>query len=117
MASSIQCRTRKAFAASFAALGTWRRNYTQVQAPALAIHASTFFPLDHSDAGLAQKLRTFEQEMMVPFRQASMERFRRELQSLTVLELAGRTHMSIGVERPDELAAAVRDFLRGPATR
>jgi hypothetical protein len=42
------------FAASFAALGTWRRNYTPVQAPALAIYASTFFPLEHSDAALAQ---------------------------------------------------------------
>jgi pimeloyl-ACP methyl ester carboxylesterase len=44
----------EAFAASFAALGAWRRNYTKVQAPALAIYASTFFPLEHSDATLAQ---------------------------------------------------------------
>lgn len=105
----------EAFAASFAALGAWRRSYTQVQAPALAIYASTFFPLDRSDAVLAQKLRTFEQDVMVPFRQASMERIRRELPSATVLELAGRTHMSVGVERPDDLGAAVRDFLRGQA--
>ena len=105
----------EAFAASFAALGAWRRNYTQVQAPALAIYASTFFPLDHSDATLAQKLRTFEQDVMVPFRQASMERIRRELPSPAVWEPAGRTHMSIGVERPDELGAAIRDFLGGQA--
>jgi pimeloyl-ACP methyl ester carboxylesterase len=104
-----------AFAASFAALGTWWRNYTQVQAPALAIYASTFFPLERNDAALAQKLRTFEQEVMVPFRQASMERVQRELPRPTMLELAGRTHMSIGVERSDELGAAVRDFLRGQA--
>ncbi len=106
----------EAFAASFAALGTWRRNYTPVQAPVLAIYASTFFPLDHSNAALAQGLRTFEQDVMVPFRQASMERIQRELPSPTVLELAGRTHMSIGVERPDELGAAVRDFLGGQGT-
>jgi pimeloyl-ACP methyl ester carboxylesterase len=105
----------EAFAASFAALGAWRRNYTPVQAPALAIYASTFFPLDHSDAALAQELRSFEQNVMVPFRQASMERIRRELPSPTVLELAGRTHMSVGVERPNELGTAVRDFLRGQA--
>ncbi|WP_134498113.1 alpha/beta fold hydrolase [Microvirga pakistanensis] len=107
----------EAFAASFAALGAWQRNYTRVQAPALALYASTFFPLDHSDAALAQKLRTFEQDVMVPFRQASMERFRRELPSPTALKFAGRTHMSIGVDRLDELGAAVRDFLRGPAPR
>jgi hypothetical protein len=86
-----------------------------VQAPALALYASTFFPLDHSDAALAQKLRIFEQDVMAPFRQASMERMQRELPRTTMLELAGRTHMSIGVERPDVLAAAVRDFLRGQA--
>jgi hypothetical protein len=50
---------------------------------------------------------------MVPFRQASRERVRRELPDLTVLQLSGRTHMSIGVERPDELGAMVRDFLQG----
>jgi pimeloyl-ACP methyl ester carboxylesterase len=105
----------EAFAASFAALGTWRRNYTLVQVPVLAIYASTFFPLDHSDAGLTQKLRAFERNVMVPFRQASVERMQRELSGLTVIELAGRTHMSIGVDRPDELGAAVRDFLRGQA--
>jgi hypothetical protein len=30
-----------------------------------------------------------------------------------VVELRGRTHMSIGVEEPDELAAIVADFLSG----
>ena len=62
---------------------------------------------------LTQKLRTFEQDVMVPFRQASLERIQRELPSPSVLELVDRTHMSIGVERPDNLGAAVRDFLRG----
>jgi hypothetical protein len=98
-ASSIKLHPvpdEEAFAASFATLGAWRRSYTQVQAPALAIYASTFFPLDHSDAALAQKLRTFEQDVMVPFRQASMECIRRELPSPTMLELAGRTHKSSG---------------------
>jgi pimeloyl-ACP methyl ester carboxylesterase len=105
----------EAFAASLAALGAWRCNYTQVQAPALAIYASTFFPLDHRDAALARQLRTFEQNVMVPFRQVSMERVRRELPSPTILKFAGRTHMSIGVERPEELGAIIRDFLRGQA--
>lgn len=75
-----------------------------------------FLPLDHGGAGLAQKLRTFEQEVMVPFRQTGMERIRRELPGFTMLELAGRTHMSVGVERPDELGAAILDFLREQAT-
>jgi len=53
---------------------------------------------------------------MVPFRQTGMERIGRELPGFTMLELAGRTHMSVGVERPDELGAAILDFLREQAT-
>jgi hypothetical protein len=40
-----------------------------------------------------------------------MERMQRELPRPTMLELAGQTHMSVGIERPDELDATVLDFL------
>ncbi|HZN02379.1 MAG TPA: hypothetical protein VFD06_02215 [Candidatus Polarisedimenticolia bacterium] len=57
-------------------------------------------------------MRAFERKIMAPFRRASIERLRREKRGgVKVKELAGRTHMSIGVEKPDELASIVRDFL------
>jgi len=94
-----------------ATLGTWRRDYKKVQAPALALYATTFFPTDRSDPVLSQQLRDFEQNVMVPFRRASMERIARELRNVEVQQIADRTHISIGVEQTDTLAALISEFL------
>lgn len=98
-----------------ASVGSWQRDYTRVQAPALAIYGTTFFPVDTADPALAQKLRDFNQNTMVPFRLASMQRIQRELRNAKVHQIADRTHMAIGVEEPASLAAAIREFLLAPA--
>ena len=87
----------QASAAVFATLGNWKRDYTKVQAPTLALYATTFFPLDSTDPALVEKLRDFNQNIMVPFRQASMERVRRELRNVTVKQIGDRNHMTIGL--------------------
>ena len=63
-----------------------------------------FFPSERNDAALAQKLRDFDQNTMVPFRRASMERIQRELRNVKVQQLPDRTHMAIAVEHLDPLA-------------
>jgi pimeloyl-ACP methyl ester carboxylesterase len=103
--------TDEAWPALFAAVGSWQRDYTKVQAPALALYATVFFPLDRSDPALAQKLRDFEQNTVVPFRRASMERIQRELRNVKVQQIADTSHMSIGVQQPQPLAATIREFL------
>jgi len=99
------------FAALHQTLGTWRRDYTKVSAPALAIYGSTFFPVSDADTGLARKLREFEEGAMQPFRRASMDRVRRELSNVRVMEISHRSHMSIGVIAPDALASSIKMFL------
>jgi pimeloyl-ACP methyl ester carboxylesterase len=99
------------FAALIETLGTWRRDYTKVRAPVLAIYGTAFFPVDRSDSELSRKLRAFEQNAAAPFRRASMDRIRRELRDVRIVELDGRTHMSIGVIAPDMLATSIADFL------
>ena len=99
------------FTALIKTLGEWRRDYTKVRAPALAIYATSFFPVDRSDTSLAQKLHDFEERVVAPFRRASIERVRRELANVQVMELAGRSHMSIGVVEPATLAASIKSFL------
>ncbi len=101
----------KVFEALLATLGTWRRDYTKVRAPALALYGTAFFPTDRGDPALAQKLRDFEQNVMTPFREVSMDRVRRELRSVTVQQIGDRTHMSIGVRDPQRLAETIREFL------
>lgn len=106
------------FAALHQTLGTWRRDYAKVRAPALAIYGSSFFPEDASGTDLARKVRDFEQSAAAPFRRASIERIQRELRDVQVLELPDRSHMSIGVIAPDVLAASIRAFLlSGSAVR
>ena len=82
-----------------------------MQAPTLALYATTFFPLDRSDPALVQKLRDFNQSIMLPFRQASMERVQRELRHVTVTQMADRNHMTIGLQQPEAVAATIREFL------
>jgi hypothetical protein len=76
-----------------------------------ALYATTFFPLDSTDPALVQKLRDFNQNIMVPFRQASMERVQRELRDVTVKQIGDRNHMTIGLQQPDAVAATIREFL------
>lgn len=101
--------------ALLAATARWPRDYGKVRAPALVLYAATFFPPEHRDAAVAQQLRAFETETMVPFRQASMERIQRELPQATVRMLPGRTNMSISIHEPDALASTIRDFLQRPS--
>ena len=104
--------TEQVLMANLATIGVWPRDYTKVRVRALSLYAPVFFP-EHGDAARVAKVRDFERNTMAPFRRASIERIRREIRAgVEVKELVGRTHMSIGVERPDELAAIVRDFLR-----
>jgi pimeloyl-ACP methyl ester carboxylesterase len=94
-------------------LRTWRRDYKGIEAPVLALYATVFFPTDRADLDLRRKLRLFERETMSPFRNASMDRLRRELPRATVQRLPDTTHMSIGVRQPKALATTIREFLEG----
>jgi pimeloyl-ACP methyl ester carboxylesterase len=102
------------FSALFTTMGGWRRDYKKVQAPTLALYASTYYPTERKNPALSQQLREFEQNTMVPFRRESIERIQKELRNVTVRELANRTHMSIGIAAPDSLAAIISAFLGTP---
>lgn len=104
----------KVFEALLQTLGSWSRDYTKITAPALALYATQFFPTDRDDAILVEKLCGFERNTMDPFRRASMVRLRLELANLEIQQIPATTHMSIGVENPEALAARIVDFLSKP---
>jgi pimeloyl-ACP methyl ester carboxylesterase len=99
------------FASLIETLGTWQRDYGKVRAPALSIYGTSFFPTDCSDTAISRALHDFEQQVMAPFRRASIERVRNELRDVRVLQIDNRTHMSIGVIAQETLAASIREFL------
>lgn len=98
----------------FASLAEPPRDYTRVHAPVLALYSTTFFPNDPIKLARARAARDFEEHFAAPFRRASMERARRELGDVTVRQVAGTTHMSIGVRDVETLAATIGDFLTAP---
>ena len=95
------------------AVRAWPRDYARIKAPALVLYTAPFFPSDQPDAAMAQTLREFERDVMVPFRRASVDRVRRELTGARIEQIPNRTHMSIGVAQPDALAKMMREFLLG----
>ena len=93
-----------------------RRDYTKVQCPALAIYAETSFDVRHGDpAQLAVNL-AWEQKYMAPFRATSIERIRRELPGVKVLNLPG-THMGFLFSSREKLASTMQQFLTGAVPR
>ncbi len=93
-------------------LSTSKRDYTGVQAPALALYSPLFFKTDESDPDLQQAMFDWDARYIVPFRQASKEKIRRELTGVEIREIPNRTHGTIGVKEPEKLADMIREFLR-----
>jgi pimeloyl-ACP methyl ester carboxylesterase len=87
------------------------RDYARVNAPVLALYAASFLPTDQADPARARLARRFEDEVAGPFRTASMDRLQRELPHVSVRQLEGTTHVSIGVRDVDALAATITRFL------
>jgi pimeloyl-ACP methyl ester carboxylesterase len=106
---------REIAAALFAALATAPREYRKVQAPALALYASDFFPPQPKDHPMNVRVQEFEDFMSV-FRRYSMERMCREMPHVTVKFFTDRNHMSSGLRDPDRLASEIGSFLSAPAS-
>jgi pimeloyl-ACP methyl ester carboxylesterase len=100
--------------ALLAALLSDRRDYTKVRSPALAIYAETFLDVRNGDSAQLAKNLAWEQKYMVPFRAASVERVRRELPNVEIVNVPG-THMDFIFTSREQVVAAMRRFLNGSA--
>ncbi len=95
-----------------AAVTAERRDYAKVHCPALAIYAETSFDVHHGDAAQLAVNLAWEQKYMAPFRTASIERIRRELPGVEILNLPG-AHMGFLFSSRQKLVSAIRRFLTG----
>ena len=93
---------------------TDRRDYTKVRSPALAIYAETFLDVRNVDAAQRAKNLAWEQKHMVAFRAASVERARRELPNVEIVNVPG-THLDFLYTSRDQVVVAMRRFLSGSA--
>jgi pimeloyl-ACP methyl ester carboxylesterase len=90
------------------------RDYRRVRAPALALYASAFLPMDPAVPVAMRVSQLWENQFMAEFRRASIERVRQELPRVVVTQFPDTAHMSILVLELKAIASAVRDFLESP---
>jgi len=95
---------------------TDRRDYTKVRSPALAIYPETFLDVRNGDSAQRAENLAWERKCMASFRPASMERVRRELPNIEIVNVPG-THMDFIFTARDQVAAAMQRFLGGSAAQ
>ncbi len=71
---------------------TDRRDYTKVHAPTLAIYAETFADVHHGEPSQRIRNSDWEQKYVISFRAASMDRIRKEVSGVEIVNVPG-THM------------------------
>lgn len=96
--------------AVFAVAFAYRRDYSKIHAPALAIFAQTFLNVRVGDSAQRAKTLAWEQRYMAPFRAATIERVRRELPGIEIVNVPG-THTDFIFVSRDSVVAAMRRFL------
>jgi pimeloyl-ACP methyl ester carboxylesterase len=89
------------------------RNYRDVKAPALALYAESFLPMDPSSPSSLQLSEGWESSVMASFRRTSIERASRELSNVVIQTFPKTAHMSILVLQQEPVTAAVKEFLGG----
>jgi|SRR5271167_858707 len=95
---------------------TDHRDYTKVRLPALAIYAASMADIRNGDSSqLAQNL-AWEQKYMAPFRAASMERVRREVPNVEIVNVPG-THMDFVFTSREQVVGAMLRFLSESAAQ
>jgi hypothetical protein len=101
--------------ALFTTLITERLDYTKVHSPALAIYAETFLDVRNGDPARLAKNLACEQSNWAPFRVVSIERVRRELPGVEIVNVSG-THKDFVFTSRDHVVSAMRRFLSGSMT-
>src|SRR5262249_239967 len=96
--------------ATFAALLHDRRDYLRVHAPALAIYAHSMMDLHVGDSQRRALWQKWEDAYMVPFREKSIERLRREIKGSQIVRVPG-AHDSFFLTERGEVVSVIRQFL------
>jgi hypothetical protein len=95
---------------------TDHRDYAKVRSPALAIYAASMLNVRNGDASWLTQNLAWEQKYMVAFRAASVERVRRELPGVEIVNVPG-SHPELVFTSREQVVAAMRRFLSESAAQ
>ena len=101
------------FRAMIHAMATFKPDYTKIEAPALAIYASSEGPPipPNADEELKKKFREWWTKIVLPYNDASRSQFRREAKHGELTELKGATHYLFLGKTQSATVALTREFL------
>ena len=100
--------------ALFNSLLTDRRDYTKVRCPALAFFAESMPDVGKRDSPMTVGVLDWDKKYMAPFRAASIERVKRELPGVEVVNIPG-AHVDFVLTNREQVVSAMRRFLGGTA--
>ena len=89
-------------------------DYAAVKAPALAVFAVPVDPdlPDGPDADLVRRATAFHDDVTLPMQREQIEWLREQVPDIAIVELRGTTHTRFMSEKLNEIAQAMRGFLR-----
>lgn len=89
---------------------TYHKDYSKVFSPALAIYAETMFDVRNGDSSRCATNLAWEQKYMAPLRKVSIDRIRKELPKVEIVNVPG-THMDFVFTSRGQVVDAMRKFL------
>src|SRR5215469_13913232 len=98
------------------ALVTDRRDYSKVHSPILAIFAETMVDMHSGGPTDNPEVLAWEKAYMAPFRAATVQRIRRELPGVGIVNVSGTHNDFVFISSP-QVVAAMRRFLSEPGSQ
>jgi pimeloyl-ACP methyl ester carboxylesterase len=95
----------------FAALASYRRDYSAVTAPALAVFAPQYVPFEAADSVLGPPRAEWTAQHWRPWQDATRRRWEAEVRNGSTLMLPRGAHMAFVFTERDTLISAIRAFL------
>ena len=90
---------------------SYKRNYTSIQAPALAIYAKQWLYPPAKDEKILSIYESMEKDIVVPWRLRNINKMKAELKDLTILEVPNGSHTSFIFLSKDSLVNSINTFL------
>lgn len=90
---------------------SYHRNYSKVQAPALALFTNYFFCAPADDTATTAIYSKLEKDIISPWRNESINRIKKELKNSKVKIVANGSHASFIFSGKDSIVESINDFL------
>jgi pimeloyl-ACP methyl ester carboxylesterase len=90
---------------------SYRRDYKNIQSPALAIFTKRFFVPPDKDDNIVSAYANMEKNIIDPWRLSNINQMKAEFRNVTIKEVSPGSHVSLIFLSKDSLVASINSFL------